>query len=193
MTPPKRPIKATTPAKKTVAQPPPDLTELREAVVSLAGRVNDLSVALTTVNEIQRQVLLNEKRSKEQEKKTTQIEENLIPRSEHEKRWKKEQQELIETRLSIRKQTYIVGTVFFLVSMLALGIVTTLLIKDIHDRNVARCQASNDYRAQDRQLWEEVESFPASSKQTAQEKAQQAANTKKFNEFLAKHDALQKC
>lgn len=189
MTPPKRPIKATTPAKKTVAQPPPDLTELREAVVSLAGRVNDLSVALTTVNEIQRQVLLNEKRSKEQEKKTTQIEENLIPRSEHEKRWKQEQREIIKTRQSVRRQTI----AFFLLSMLALGIVTTLLIKDIHDHNVARCQASNDYKSQDKELWQEVESFPASSKQTPQEKAQQQANTKKFNEFLAKHDALQKC
>lgn len=208
-TPPKRPTKTTAPAKKTstppassssptTSTPRPDLVaDLREGVIALADRVNSLSTALTTVNEIQRVVMANERKAKENAKKTQQIESDLIPRAEHEKRWKKEQEQLIQTRLSIRRQTYVVGAVFFLLAMTALAIVAVLLVRDIHEKNVIRhndavkrCQQGNDFRAQDKELWNEV--IGISQKGHTQTPAQ-IQTTKQFRAFLDKHDAPADC
>jgi hypothetical protein len=193
-TPPKRPTKKTTPPASPRLIPeaglnPESVESLRKGVVALADRVNSLSTALATVNKIQAQVAHTERKAKENAERTSAIEEDMIPRSEHEERWKKEQAELIRTRLSIRRQTYLVGTAFFLLSILALGIVSVLIVRDIHARNTARCQSSNDFKRGDRELWNEVIHISAGKKQTPE----QVRTTREFQAFLDKHDALQKC
>lgn len=192
--PPKRPAKKTTPpASSPIVQNSQDLAELKAGVLALAERVNDLSTALTAVNNIQARVVETELRTSEVEQKTGQIEADLIPRSEHEERWKKEQQELIRTRLSIRRQTYIVGTAFFLLAMLALGVTTGLIFHDIRDRNSTKCMASNDYKKQDKQLWSEVIALSNQQQRSKAQQQQQRQQVKQFQAFLDKHDALAKC
>lgn len=124
--------RATTPKKPTSQV---EVDELKGAVVSLAGRVTSLSEALTTVNDLQRRQAVTEhetsliKAKAVEAAKTAQIvEENLIPRSEHEERWRNEQQELIDLRLHIKRQTYIVGLIFFFLSLVALGIASGLML-----------------------------------------------------------------
>lgn len=104
-----------------------DVADLRAAVLSLAGHVSSLSDALTAVNDIQRRTANLEVAARSTENATAAIEQVLIPRDEHEARWKKEQQGLIALRLRIRKQTYLVGAVFFVASMVALGISVTTI------------------------------------------------------------------
>jgi hypothetical protein len=153
----------------------PDIAELKVGVVALADRVTQLAEALQTVNQVQQQ-------------KTADLEETMIPREEHEKIWKKEQQNLIKTRLSIRRQTYIL----FFISMAALAIVTYLVFHDLavrdqqrHDSSVARCEQGNEFRRGDLSLWNEVISLSQSQKSPT---PKQQATTEKFQAFLAKHD-----
>lgn len=106
-----------------------DVEELRGAVVTLAGRVTSLSEALTAVNEIQRRQTETERKTAAIEKEavrakeaTDQLSSVVIPREEHEERWRQEQEQLIRTRKSIRLQTYIIGTLFCLLNLVALGV-----------------------------------------------------------------------
>jgi len=190
------------PKKTTPAIQADDVAELKAGVVALAGRVTQLAEALQTVNQIQQRVTAAEASVKEIKKdatqaqqKTTNLEETMIPRDEHEKIWRAEQQNLIKTRLSIRRQTYIL----FIVSMAALGIVTYLVFHDLsvqaeqrHQQNVARCEQGNEFRKGDLTLWNEVITLSAQQNKKPPTPAQQQA-TEQFQEFLAKHDALTDC
>ena len=192
-----------TPPKKTPPElNPNDVTELKAGVVALAERVTQLADALKTVNQVQARMTETEATVKQIEKdassaqkKTTVLEETMIPRDEHEKIWKAEQQKLIDTRLSIRRQTY----VLFVVSMTALGIVAYLVFHDLavqdkqrHDQAVARCEQGNKFRQDDRALWEEVLTLSASQRKKPLTSAEQETQ-KQFEAFLDEHDALTDC
>jgi hypothetical protein len=112
-----------------------EVDELRNAVVGLAGRVNSLSEALTTVNDIQIRQIATERETTAIKKTATEaaktvraVEEIVVPRDEHEKRWRAEQEDLIRLRKQIRRKTYIVGTIYFILSLALLSLATGLIL-----------------------------------------------------------------
>lgn len=175
-----------------------EISELKAGVVSLAGRVTQLADALKTVNDIQERVTRSEHDMKRAEKiasaaqeRTDELENVMVPREEHEKVWKQEQQNLIKTRLSIRRQTY----VLFFVSMAVLAVVAALVFNDLHvqakqrhDQAVARCEQGNTFREGDLALWNKVLALSSHNPTTEQE-----ATTQEFKQFLAEHDKLIDC
>lgn len=118
---------------------PANIDELREAVVSLAERVTYLSTALSTVNDVQQKTA-----TVMQDQKA--VRDVLVPRDEHEQKWKEEQQSLIDLRLSIRRQTWIAGVA---ATVIGLGLFTASLLIGNHVLNaqnasrLASCEDRN--------------------------------------------------
>lgn len=128
----------TEPKKKTADQVVVRLSEvdeLRNAVIGLAGRVNSLSEALTTVNDIQIRQIATERKADAAAETVRAVEEVIVPREEHERRWREEQEDLIRLRKQIRRKTYISGAAFFILSMIALGVACGLMLYNQHQQH----------------------------------------------------------
>lgn len=90
-----------------------DIEDLRKAVLRLAERVTSLSTALTTVNEIQ---MRTQESAKENSEQTKNIQDVLVPREEHEAKWREEQEQVISLQRKLRKRIWSAGIVSFLVA-----------------------------------------------------------------------------
>lgn len=112
-----------------------DFSQMLNAVITLGGRVTDLSRALNTVGNLQIAAVAETETIK---KAVDAVE------KDHEEKWIQEQKDLIKLRRRIKRQTYIVGAIFFLLSLLALGITTKLITNqqtDITQQQTETCKA----------------------------------------------------
>lgn len=122
-----------------------EVTELRTAVTVLSRRTVSLTTGLQQVNELTKaqqdldvkaQVAIRE--AAEAISKVADINKVLIPREEHEKRWKAEQEALIKLRLRIKKRTLVQSWAFFIASVILI-VAASLIV--VHEQSANSAQA----------------------------------------------------